>query len=63
MIQLANDPIASRMGLRPAQSAGKDRSFEHLRSCGGHAWPFLSRHSGRPAPQNGCKNPGSDSGS
>ena len=63
MIQLANDPNASRMGLLPAQSDGKDRNFGYPRSCGGHAWPFLSRHSGRPAPQNGCKNPGSGSGS
>lgn len=63
MIQLANDPNASRMGLRPVQSDGKDRSFEHPRSRGGHAWPFFSRHSGHPAPPSGSKNPGSDGGS
>jgi hypothetical protein len=50
MIQLANDPNASRVGSRPAQSESKGRSPEHPRSRGGHAWPFLSRHCGRTAP-------------
>jgi hypothetical protein len=50
MIQLANDPNASRMGSRPAQSESKGRGPEHARSRSGHAWPFISRHSGRPAP-------------
>lgn len=50
MIQLANDPNASRMGIRPTQSDSKGRRLEHPRSRGGHAWPFLSRHSGRSAP-------------
>ncbi|WP_287067050.1 hypothetical protein [Ramlibacter sp.] len=44
MIQLANDPQASRAGWRPApsgaQAAGTQRP---VRS--GHAWPFLSRPS------------------
>lgn len=61
MIHLANDPNASRMGFRPAQTESKGRSFDHARR-GGHAWPFLSRYSGRPAPQTASKNP-SDSGS
>ena len=50
MIQLANDPNANRMGNRPTQSDSKGRTLEHSRCLGGHAWPFLSRHSGRPAP-------------
>ena len=50
MIQLANDPNASRMGSRPAQSDNKGRSMEHQRSRGAHAWPFISRHAGRTAP-------------
>ena len=50
MIQLANDPNANRMGNRPTQADSKGRSLEHSRSRGGHAWPFLSRHSGRAAP-------------
>lgn len=61
MIHLANDPNASRMGYRPAQTESQGRSFDHPRSRGGHAWPFLSRHSGRPAPQAGAKTPSSDS--
>jgi hypothetical protein len=63
MIQLANDPNASRMGYRPAQSESKGRSLEHPRSRGGHAWPFLSRHSGRPAPSTASRTTSSDSGS
>ena len=60
MIHLANDPNASRMGYRPAQSESQARNFENARSSGGHAWPFLSRQSGRAAPQAASKNPGSD---
>lgn len=63
MIQLANDPNASRMGFRPAQNESPSRSFSNPRSRGGHAWPFISHHAGRPAPQHGARNPGSDSGS
>lgn len=64
MIHLANDPNASRMAYRPAPSESKVRSFEHPRGRDGHAWPFLSRYTGRPAPQNASsKNPSSDSGS
>ena len=59
MIQLANDPNASRMGSTPAQSESKGRSLEHPRS--GHAWPFLSRHSGRSAPHTATRNTSSDS--
>jgi hypothetical protein len=63
MIHLANDPNASRMGHRPQQSDSKGRGFEHPRSRGGHAWPFLSRYAGHPAPQNGSKSASNDSGS
>ena len=61
MIQLANDPNASRLGSRPAPTDGKGRSLEHPRSRGGHVWPFLSRHSGRSAPSTASKNTSSDS--
>ena len=61
MIQLANDPNASRMGSRPAQSPSMVRGLEHPRTRGGHAWPFLSRHSGRPVQPAASKNTGSDS--
>lgn len=57
MIHLANDPNASRMGYRPGQNDSQGRRFEHPRSGGGHAWPFLSRHTGRPAPQDASKIP------
>jgi hypothetical protein len=63
MIHLANDPNASRMGYQPSLGENKGRSLDHPRSRGGHAWPFLSRYAGRPAPQNASKNSSSDSGS
>jgi hypothetical protein len=61
MIHLANDPNAIRTGHRPAQHESQGRSFDHQRSRGGHAWPFLSRHAGRPVPQNTSSSPGSES--
>ena len=61
MIQLANDPNASRMGSRPAQSESKGRGLEHPRSRGSHAWPFLSRQSGRTAPATASRSTSSDS--
>ena len=54
MIHLANDPNATRHGWRPSPDEGKAR-FEYSRSRAGHAWPFPSRHTDRPAPQNGSK--------
>ncbi len=63
MIQLANDPNASRMGDRPAPNDGESRAFEHSRGRAGHAWPFLSHHAGRPSPQHPLKSASSDSGS
>ena len=61
MIHLANDPNASRLGYRPAQTEGQGRNYEYPRNRGGHAWPFISRYCGRPAPQATFKNPGSAS--
>lgn len=61
MIQLANDPNASRMGMRPAQSESKGRGLEHPRGGGGHAWPFISRHPGRAAPPAASRTNSSDS--
>ena len=51
MIQLANDPNASRKEWRPA-APGEARGFpvEDGRSArSGHAWPFISRQAERPA--------------
>ena len=61
MIHLANDPHASRMGSRPPQSESNGRSLEHPRSRGGHAWPFLSRHSGRTVQPSASRTTSSDS--
>ena len=61
MIQLANDPNASRMGSRPAQADNKGRSLEHPRGRAGHAWPFLSRHAGRAVPPATARSTSSDS--
>jgi hypothetical protein len=62
MIQLANDPNASR-NSRPGQNDGKRSNFDPLRSRCGHAWPFLSRYAARPAQQQSQKPTASDSGS
>jgi hypothetical protein len=61
MIQLANDPNASRH-VRPSAADGKGHGLPQQRRHT-HAWPFISHHAGRPAPQNTAKNPTSDSGS
>lgn len=61
MIQLANDPSASRTNYRPAASAGKAVVAQRGRT--GHAWPFLSRQVVRPAQQEKQKPVASDSGS
>jgi len=63
MIQLANDPNASRASYRPAQSEAKDPNFGAQRGRSGHAWPFLSRYAARPAQQENQKPAASDSGS
>ena len=63
MIQLANDPNASRASFRPVQSEAKDPNFGAQRARSGHAWPFLSRYAVRPAQQENQKPAASDSGS
>ena len=61
MIQLANDPNASRIGMRSKQSESQGHRLDHPRGRGGHAWPFLSRHSGRSAPPAASRTSSSDS--
>jgi hypothetical protein len=63
MIQLANDPNASRMSRHPAQSDAKGTASSAQRGRSGHAWPFLSRYAARPVPQNHQNPTASDSGS
>lgn len=63
MIQLANDPKASRNGYRSGQNDGKPSNFDPQRSRSGHAWPFLSRYAARPVQQDNQKPTASDSGS
>jgi hypothetical protein len=50
LIQLATDPNASRLNWRPAAAANAE---EHgpvaQKARSGHAWPFISRHTERPA--------------
>ena len=62
MIQLANDPNASRSFPRAAANDGKpDGDARRSRS---HAWPFLSQYAARPArPENAEKPAANDSGS
>ena len=63
MIQLANDPNASRASYRPGQTEAKGSNLSAQRSRTGHAWPFLSRAATRPGEQDNQKPTASDSGS
>jgi hypothetical protein len=63
MIQLANDPNASRASWRPEAADEKAAANAPQRGRSGHAWPFLSPHARRPAQQEGPKNHREDSGS
>jgi hypothetical protein len=64
MIQLANDPNASRANYRPTEGEAKALAVSSQRGRSGHAWPFLSRHAGRPVQQQDSQKPtANDSGS
>lgn len=63
MIQLANDPNASRGSWRPAANDDKAQAADARRRPG-HAWPFLSPHAAaRPAAQERPQNTSNPSGS
>jgi hypothetical protein len=62
MIQLANDPNASRSFARAA--ANDDKESQDARKARGHAWPFLSQYAARPVRQQNSEKPAAnDSGS
>jgi len=62
MIQLANDPNASRSFPRAAANDGKAETHDARRSA--HAWPFPSRYAAQTArTQNPDKPAANDSGS
>ncbi|MEJ6021169.1 hypothetical protein [Ramlibacter sp. PS4R-6] len=62
MIQLANDPNASRSFPRAAANDGKpDGDGRRARSA--HAWPFLSPYSARPARQDNPDKPAANDNS
>ena len=63
MIRLANDPNASRMGVRAADAEAQRVHAAAQRSRSGHAWPFLSRNMDRPSQQAHQKPAAKDSGS
>lgn len=64
MIQLANDPNASRMSWRPNAQGDKSSGQEQQRRRKtGHAWPFLSPHANRPERPAAEPTPSNDSGS
>jgi len=64
MIQLANDPSASRMDWQPAAAEPAKGPSLEVRRRGGHAWPFIVRPADRPAAQVGEQPPRpADSGS
>ncbi len=53
MIQLANDPNASRTGWRPSRDEKAAMATQARRVRPGHPWPFLSPQARRPATQEG----------
>ena len=61
MIQLANDPNASRLSWRP--KAQGERAGDAPRRRTGHAWPFLSPHARRAERPDAPKSSSPDSGS
>jgi hypothetical protein len=64
MIQLANDPNASKTSYRPEHSDAKESDFSAKRSRSGHAWPFLSKYAPRRTQQDYNQKPtANDSGS
>jgi hypothetical protein len=66
MIQLANDPHASRSFERAAAASGdaKAATAEARRARSGHAWPFPSRYAARPVREENTHKPAAqDSGS
>jgi len=63
MIQLANDPNASRTSSRPEQSEAKGANPGAQRGRSGHAWPFPSKYAARPGQQDNQKPAARDSGS
>jgi hypothetical protein len=65
MIQLANDPHASRSFERAAASGeAKSAASDARRARSGHAWPFPSRYAARPAREENTQKPAAqDSGS
>jgi hypothetical protein len=63
MIQLANDPNASRAFPPPSREDAKPSATHDRPIRSGHAWPFLSRYAARPAQPQSPKPAASDSGS
>jgi hypothetical protein len=65
MIQLANDPNASRSFERAAaRGDAKAAASDVRRPRSGHAWPFPSRYAARPAREENTQKPAAqDSGS
>jgi hypothetical protein len=54
MIELANDPNASRTNYRPQPGASGEGEGRHSFDAkpgrpAGHSWPFLSRYAPRPS--------------
>ena len=64
MIQLANDPHASRSFSRAAANDPGRETSDARRARSGHAWPVLSRMESRPAREQDSPKPAAkDNGS
>lgn len=63
MIQLANDPNASRSFQRAAVSGEpKAAASGEQRARSGHAWPFISRYAARPTREGSADKPAAQHG-
>lgn len=62
MIQLANDPNASRSFQRNAASAEPKTASGEPRARNGHSWPFISRYAARPAREGSADKPAAQHG-
>lgn len=62
MIQLASDPMASRLNWRPP-AEGKGEALQPQRAANRHAWPFISQYAEKPAAQQQARKPSHEHGS
>lgn len=63
MIQLASEPMASRLNWRPSPSEGKGDPLQPPRAPNRHAWPFISQYAEKPTAQQQARKSSHEHGS